>query len=181
MPPTPGGGDGRARGDEVVHRHVHPRGDVFVETDDERDDITRGGDAGDTAPARVVHRRVRDARAVGDARDGGGARQGRDALPAVAAKIGNAKSLSWGSKFPAFSKALRDDRLPWGRLIGSVEKVQRSFGSSTSLDASLGAGGSASNGQTWAGAVYNELAPLKIANSYESRLLPSWKLSLIHI
>jgi len=103
----------------------------------------------------------------GEARDEGAAGGRFDAAPE-----------SWGEKFPAFSKALRDERLPWGAVAVGLEGAERSLAPwpwSHPSWSSLSAHGSAGRDSSWAGALFNELRPLKIANSYESNLLPSWK------
>ena len=118
---------------------------------------------------RAASRRSREA-----ARDAGREDEGegsRDKRAVVAGRGVDRKADPWGSKFPAFSKALHDHRLPWGAIVGGVENIDGSMGASTSLSA----GGGAGHDQTWAGAVFRELGPLKIANTYESNLLPSWK------
>ena len=95
-------------------------------------------------------------------------------------------------KFPAFRKALHDEALPWGKMLRGLETLQHSLGKHLHVGLLAGQGqgdmrathwSGLSDGQgddegidgTWAGAAYRALAPLKIANSYESRLLPSWK------
>jgi hypothetical protein len=86
-------------------------------------------------------------------------------------------------KFPALSRALHDDALPWGKMVRGLESVQKMAGSfkfgtrrhEIRVWSVLNESDELANGNTWSEEAFRAIKPLRIANSYESKLLPSWK------